>query len=79
MSLLDDVLRLVREGHHTAAEIAAELGVSREEVEGAVRLLESMGYVEVRRLEKEKNPCSSCPLRKVCRFSRGRGESTPGG
>ncbi len=65
MSLLDDVLRLVREGERSAPRIAARLGVSREEVEGALRILESMGYVEIGGL-KVDDPCSSCPLRRVC-------------
>ncbi len=64
MSIIDDVLEAILEGKKNPSEIASELKLDREEVEGAINILQSLGYVE--RIEKGSNACSSCPLKKVC-------------
>lgn len=63
MGKLDEVLALIKEGTKTAGEIAQRLNLSIEEVEGIIRILESLGYVE----KINMNPsCNTCPLKKIC-------------
>jgi radical SAM protein with 4Fe4S-binding SPASM domain len=64
MGKIERVLSLIREGERNPAEIAGKLGMSREEVEGIIKILESMGYVE--RIEKGSGACETCPLRSIC-------------
>ena len=61
--MLERILELIKEGK-SIEEIARELSLPREEVEGALSVLESMGYVE--RVELGSTQCESCPLKSVC-------------
>ncbi|NJE62559.1 helix-turn-helix domain-containing protein [Thermococcus sp. 21S7] len=61
--MLERILNLIKEGK-SVEEIARELSIPREEVEGALSVLESMGYVE--RVELGGSACQSCPLKSVC-------------
>ncbi|ASI98797.1 helix-turn-helix domain-containing protein [Thermococcus celer] len=61
--MLDKVLELVKAGK-TIDEIARELSIPKAEAEGALKILESMGYVE--KVELGSSPCESCPLRNFC-------------
>jgi len=63
MGKLDDVLELIKEGARTSKEIAERLEISVEEVEGIIKILESLGYVE--KIEIGES-CGSCPLKKIC-------------
>lgn len=60
---LERVLELLKEGK-TPDEISLELDVSKDEVDGAIKILESMGYVE--KVELGSSACEGCPLRRVC-------------
>ncbi|GAB6135007.1 DNA-binding protein [Thermococcus henrietii] len=63
MGKMEEVLRLINEGKRFPQDIARELGITVEEVEGIIELLKSLGYIE----EVEQGPaCETCPLRKVC-------------
>ncbi|NJE55630.1 DNA-binding protein [Thermococcus sp. 21S9] len=63
MGKMEEVLRLINEGKRFPQDIARELGITVEEVEGIIELLKSLGYIE----EVEQRPaCEICPLRKVC-------------
>ncbi|AMM53474.1 FeoC-like transcriptional regulator [Pyrococcus kukulkanii] len=62
MGKLEELLELMQKGTYTTEEIAKKLKVSREEVEGMLEILRSMGYVR----EIKTSSCESCPLRKVC-------------
>ncbi len=64
MSKIEMVLNLIRDGERNPAEIAGKLGMSREEVDGIIKILESMGYVE--RIERGSDACEACPLRSIC-------------
>ena len=63
MGKLDDILELIKEGARTSKEIAERLEISVEEVEGIIKILESLGYVE--KIEIGES-CGSCPLKKIC-------------
>jgi len=63
MGKMEEVLRLIKEGKRFPGDIARELGITVEEVEGIIELLKSLGYIE----EIEQGPsCETCPLRKIC-------------
>ncbi|WP_297068546.1 helix-turn-helix domain-containing protein [Thermococcus sp.] len=64
MGKLERVLDLITAGERNPAEIAKKLGMSRDEVEGVIKILESMGYVE--RIEKGGSACETCPLKSIC-------------
>jgi len=61
--MLERILELIKEGK-SVEEIARELSIPREEVEGALSVLESMGYVE--RVELGSSACETCPLKSIC-------------
>ncbi len=61
--MLEKILTLIEEGK-TLEEISKELSIPPEEVEGALKVLESMGYLE--RVEAGSSACESCPLKSVC-------------
>ncbi|ASJ10702.1 DNA-binding protein [Thermococcus sp. P6] len=61
--MLERILELIKAGKNVD-EISRELSISREEVEGALKILESMGYVE--RVELGSPACETCPLKSVC-------------
>jgi len=61
--VLERILELIKAGKNVD-EISRELSISREEVEGALKILESMGYVE--RVELGSSACETCPLKNVC-------------
>ncbi|WP_457742241.1 MarR family transcriptional regulator [Thermococcus sp.] len=64
MNKMEEVLRLIRNGKRFPSEIARELKMDVDEVQGIIEILKSLGYIE----EVEKGPsCESCPLRKICR------------
>ncbi|WP_297534415.1 DNA-binding protein [Thermococcus sp.] len=64
MGKMEEVLRLIGEGKRFPSEIARELGMDVNEVEGIIEILKSLGYIE----EVEKGPsCETCPLRRICR------------
>ncbi|HIH72998.1 MAG: LexA-related DNA-binding protein [Thermococcales archaeon 44_46] len=63
MGKLDDVLELIKSGVRTSKEIAERLDLTVDEVEGIIKILESLGYVE--KVEMGSS-CSSCPLKKIC-------------
>ena len=63
MGRLDEVLELIKEGVRTSKEIAEKLNLTVEEVDGIIKILESLGYVE--KVEMTSS-CQSCPLKKIC-------------
>ncbi|MBP1912621.1 MarR family transcriptional regulator [Thermococcus stetteri] len=67
MGKLEDVLDLIRSGIADEAEIAKRLGMTRQEVEDIIKILESLGYVES--VKFGSKACETCPLRKICRGS----------
>lgn len=64
MAKLDNLLDLIRSGITNPKELAEKLGVSYEEVEGMIKILESMGYVE--EIKFGENACNKCPLKSIC-------------
>ena len=64
LNTLEKVLELIKEGKRTPEEIAHELGVRREEVEAAIEILKSLGYIE--EVRKGSPACETCPLKKIC-------------
>ena len=64
LNTLERVLKLVREGRRTPAEIARELGLRREEVETVIEILKGLGYIE--EVQKGAPPCETCPLKRIC-------------
>ncbi|WP_048146820.1 FeoC-like transcriptional regulator [Pyrococcus abyssi] len=62
--MLEKALELMKKGSVSIEELAQELGITREEAEGIMKILESMGYVK--EYEVEESTCEKCPLRKVC-------------
>jgi ferrous iron transport protein C len=67
MGKLEDVLDLIKSGVIDEEEIAKRLGITREEVEDMIKILESLGYVE--RIKFGSKACETCPLRKICKGS----------
>ncbi|EHR79409.1 DNA-binding protein [Thermococcus litoralis DSM 5473] len=63
MGKLDDVLELIKSGVRTSKEIAERLDLTVDEVEGIIKILESLGYVE--KVEMGSS-CQNCPLKKIC-------------
>jgi len=63
MGKLDDVLELIKNGVRTSKEIAERLDLTVDEVEGIIKILESLGYVK--KVEMGSS-CQSCPLKKIC-------------
>lgn len=61
--MLERILRCIEEGK-SVEEISRELSIPREEVEGALKILESMGYLK--KIEAGSPLCETCPLRAVC-------------
>ncbi|NJD99485.1 DNA-binding protein [Thermococcus sp. LS1] len=61
--MLEQILELIKEGK-SLDEIVERLSLPREEVEGALKILESMGYIE--RVELGSSACETCPLKSVC-------------
>ncbi|MBO8173676.1 MAG: DNA-binding protein [Thermococcus sp.] len=61
---LEEVLELVKKGYANPKEIAKMLNLTVEEVEGIIKILESLGYVE--RVKLGDSLCESCPLKKLC-------------
>ncbi len=64
LNRLEAILKLIHEGKRTPEEIAKELGMRKEDVEGAMEILKAIGYIE--EVQKGSPPCDTCPLRKVC-------------
>jgi ferrous iron transport protein C len=67
MGKIEEVLELIKSGVGDEREIAERLGISREEVEDIIKILESLGYVE--RVEFGSSACETCPLRNICHGS----------
>ncbi|ASJ03198.1 DNA-binding protein [Thermococcus profundus] len=67
MGRMEEVLDLIKSGVWDEREIAERLGISREEVEDIIRILESLGYVE--RVEFGSSSCETCPLKRICHGS----------
>lgn len=63
MRKLEKALELIKSGVRTPEELAERLNTSVEEVEGMLRILESLGYIE--RVDRGAS-CGSCPLKKIC-------------
>ena len=61
--MLERILELVKAGK-SIDEISQELSMPPEEVEGALKILESLRYIE--RVESGSLACKSCPLSSVC-------------
>ncbi|ANF23347.1 DNA-binding protein [Thermococcus piezophilus] len=61
--MLERILELIRNGKGIE-EIAEELSLPREGVEGALKVLESLGYVE--KVELGSSTCETCPLKSIC-------------
>ncbi|WP_297090740.1 FeoC-like transcriptional regulator [Thermococcus sp.] len=61
--MLERILELIKAGK-SIDEISQELSMPQEEVEGALKILESLGYIE--RVESGSSACESCPLSSVC-------------
>ena len=64
MGKLEETLRLIKEGVSNSKEIARRMDISVEEVNGIIKILESMGYIE--KVEFGSPACESCPLKKIC-------------
>ncbi|AFK22633.1 FeoC-like transcriptional regulator [Pyrococcus sp. ST04] len=62
MGKFEQILDLLRNGTYTIEELAKKSGLSKEEVEGILEILKSMGYLK----EVEAPSCELCPLKKVC-------------
>ncbi|WP_050003322.1 hypothetical protein [Thermococcus eurythermalis] len=65
--MIAEVLDLLRKGL-SPGEVAERLGATRDEVDGAIAVLSSLGYVE----KFEKAPCQSCPLKGLCNLEHPR-------
>ncbi|WP_366078607.1 DNA-binding protein [Thermococcus sp.] len=65
LNTLERILRLIEEGRRTPEEIARELGMRKEDVEAAIDILKSLGYIE--EVQKGAPSCETCPLKKICR------------
>ncbi len=63
MGKLERVLELVEKGKNIE-EISRELKVPLPEVEGMIKILESMGYLQI--IEMGVSACETCPLSSVC-------------
>ncbi len=61
---IEEVLELIKRGYTNPKEIAKMLDLSIGEVNGIVKILESLGYIE--KVEFGSSLCNSCPMRKVC-------------
>ena len=69
--MLREIKEELRKGPTTVDEIARKLGVSKERVEDALRLLIGMGVIEevpptTCTMQKKGITCSFCPLRNKC-------------
>jgi len=64
MGMLEDVLNCILEGKRDPLEIARELHIPPEKVNDAIKILESLGYIE--ELKKGSEACALCPLKKIC-------------
>ncbi len=67
MGKMEEVLELIKSGVGDEKEIARRLGLSREEVEDIIKILESLGYIE--RVEFGSSACETCPLKRICHGS----------
>ncbi len=65
LNTLEKVLSLIEGGKRTPEEIARELGMRREDVEAAIDILRSLGYIE--EVQKGAPSCDTCPMKKICR------------
>ncbi|AEH24616.1 DprA-like winged helix domain-containing protein [Pyrococcus yayanosii] len=63
MGKLERLLDILKDEPRDVNDLARRLGVSREELEGMLKILEAMGYVEE---VKAFSSCNSCPLRSIC-------------
>ncbi len=63
MGKLERVLELIEAGR-SIEEISREIGVPPSEVEGVIKILESMGYIQV--IETGDSVCEACPLKSIC-------------
>ncbi|WP_048150872.1 FeoC-like transcriptional regulator [Palaeococcus ferrophilus] len=63
MGKLEKALELIKSGVRTPEALAERLNTSTEEVDGMLKILESLGYIE--RVEIGPS-CESCPLKKIC-------------
>ncbi|WP_366938891.1 DNA-binding protein [Thermococcus sp.] len=65
LNTLEKVLNLIKEGKKTPDEIARELNMKKEDVEAAIEILKSLGYIE--EVQKGSSPaCETCPMKKIC-------------
>ncbi|NJE07398.1 DNA-binding protein [Thermococcus sp. M39] len=64
MGKLESVFELIKKGVSNPREIAEKLNLDVEEVEGIIKILESLGYVE--KVELGSSICERCPLKKIC-------------
>ncbi|AIF69611.1 hypothetical protein PAP_06055 [Palaeococcus pacificus DY20341] len=64
MGKLDEVLELIKRGATNPREIGEKLGIDEKEVEGIIKILESLGYIE--KVELGSSSCGSCPLKEIC-------------
>ncbi|AEC52657.1 hypothetical protein PNA2_1743 [Pyrococcus sp. NA2] len=64
MSKLDEALKIIEEGPISIEDLARRLRVSREEAEGIIEILKSLGYI--REFEGKASSCENCPLKNIC-------------
>ncbi|WP_457750454.1 DNA-binding protein [Thermococcus sp.] len=64
MGTLEDVLTCILDWKRDPLEIASELHIPPEKVYDAIKILESLGYME--EIKKGSEACALCPIRKVC-------------
>ena len=65
LNTLEKVLSLIERGRRTPEEIARELGMRKEDVEAAIDVLKSLGYIE--EVDRGAPSCETCPMKKICR------------
>lgn len=68
---LPSILRLIRDGDTTFAEVTVRLGITREQLENRLRLMERQGYI-LRQSGTSDTPACSCGhCRSPCRETGG--------
>ncbi|WP_461866598.1 DNA-binding protein [Thermococcus sp.] len=63
MGKLERVLKLIEEGR-SITDISRDFNIPLSEVEGMIKILESMGYLQL--IETGDSACERCPLKSIC-------------
>ncbi|HII60217.1 FeoC-like transcriptional regulator [Pyrococcus horikoshii] len=64
MGIIEKALEIIEKGPISIEELAEKLNVSKEEAEGIIEILKSLGYVEEH--TSTTTSCETCPLRNIC-------------